>query len=143
MGALREIRLVQRADFVRMNKQARRFTTPGFVVQCAPTPETGPGEETGTFRTGFTATKTIGNAVTRNRAKRRLRALARDVLSTHAKPGHDYVLIARRDTPGLPFARMQSDLIKALGKLHDPNWRPAVGRPKGIARGITRGMKRR
>jgi ribonuclease P protein component len=70
------------------------------------------------IRIGFTATKKLGNAVVRNRAKRRLRAAAQAVMPLHAKPGHDYVLIGREGTVTRPFADLLLDLSKALGKVH-------------------------
>lgn len=67
---------------------------------------------------GFTASKKVGNAVARNRAKRRMRALARDVFPDFGEPGHDYVLIARRDaTTDLPFETLRQDLRRALARL--------------------------
>jgi ribonuclease P protein component len=69
-------------------------------------------------RAGFTVTKKIGNAVVRNRAKRRLREVARAVLPLYASAGCDYVLIAREATPGRPFASLIEDLKQALRKVH-------------------------
>lgn len=63
---------------------------------------------------GFTATKKIGNAVTRNRAKRRLREAARALLPLHGKPGTDYVFIARMDTATIGWQRLLDDMESAL-----------------------------
>ncbi len=63
---------------------------------------------------GFTATKKIGNAVTRNRAKRRLRAAARHLLPELGLPGHDYVLIARASTTARKWTDLLDDTRKAL-----------------------------
>ena len=80
-----------------------------------PRPE---GEAAG-IRVGYTCSKKVGNAVARNRAKRRLREIARAVLPAQGKCGHDYVLIGRRTaTATLPFATLLGDLEKALGVLH-------------------------
>ena len=68
-------------------------------------------------RVGFTVTRKVGNAVERNRARRRLRAAAADVLSQGAKRGHDYVLIARRETLRRDFADLLADLAGALRTL--------------------------
>ncbi len=70
------------------------------------------------LRVGFTATKKIGDAVTRNRAKRRLKEVARAVLPLYARQGCDYVLIARDATPTRPFAALIEDLKLALLKVH-------------------------
>jgi ribonuclease P protein component len=66
---------------------------------------------------GLTASKKVGNAVARNRARRRLRALARELLPVCATPGYDYVLIARAATVGRPYAGLREDLRGALRRL--------------------------
>lgn len=69
------------------------------------------------LRVGFTATKKIGGAVTRNRAKRRLREVARALLPALGKPGYDYVFIARMGTAGCGWKKLLSDAEKALLRL--------------------------
>jgi len=69
------------------------------------------------MRLGITASKKVGNAVARNRARRRLRAVAREVLPAHGTPGYDYVLIARASTALRPFAALADDLVGALRRL--------------------------
>jgi len=104
--------LRQRSDFLAASR-ARRQGTPGFLLQAR---DRGDGSAP---RVGFTCSKKIGNAVTRNRAKRRLRALARAVLPHGARPGWDYVLVGRPGTTtGRAFAEMRADLEAALGKVH-------------------------
>ncbi len=72
------------------------------------------------IRVGFTCSKKVGNAVARNRAKRRLREVARLVLPSHGRAGWDYVLIGRANETALrPFEQLQGDLIHALKKIHD------------------------
>ena len=66
---------------------------------------------------GFTATKKLGGAVVRNRAKRRLREAARALLPLHAHPGYDYVLVARQGTPDRPWDRLLDDVKTALIRL--------------------------
>ena len=72
----------------------------------------------GALRVGFTASKKVGGAVIRNRAKRRLRAAAAAVLPLSGIAGTDYVLVARRDTEGRPFETLLSDLASALRAAH-------------------------
>lgn len=66
---------------------------------------------------GFTATKKIGNAVARNRAKRRLREAARLLLPLHGRPAHDYVFIARQGAGERPWPRLLDDVKSALIRL--------------------------
>jgi ribonuclease P protein component len=71
------------------------------------------------MRVGFTCSKKVGNAVARNRAKRRLREVARFVLPLHGRPGWDYVLVGRAEvTATRDFRQMQADLIRALAAVH-------------------------
>lgn len=66
------------------------------------------------IRVGFTATRKVGGAVVRNRAKRRLREAARRLLAEHGRPGCDYVFIARAGTPTRPWDRLLDDVKTAL-----------------------------
>ncbi len=101
-------RLKKRADFLRLASRGRKIAKPGFVMQALR--ET----EAPELRLGFTATKKIGNAVARNRAKRRLREAARLTLAVRDLPGVELVLIARRETGGVPFATLRRNLAKAV-----------------------------
>jgi ribonuclease P protein component len=81
-------------------------------------------------RIGFTATKRVGNAVIRNRAKRRLRAAAQALIPTLAQPGCDYVFIAREATPSAPWPRLLDDVRSALLRLA-PSLSPAAEADSG------------
>jgi ribonuclease P protein component len=107
--------LKTRPDFLRAAR-ARRQGTPAFLLQAR---ERSPEEAATGIRVGFTCSKKVGNAVARNRAKRRLREIARIVLPHEGHPGWDYVLIGRKDaTATRDFAAMQADLARALRQIH-------------------------
>jgi ribonuclease P protein component len=104
-------RLKDRADFLRAQRGVRRVT-PGLTLEICKCPSSK------TVRVGFTASSKIGGAVVRNRAKRRLRAVAAELLPLSGLPGTDYVLIARRDTVTRPFESLKADLAQALSAAH-------------------------
>ena len=110
-------KLKTRADFLRVAAGRVRAARPGLVLQAAPRP----GDGALAPRVGFTASKRVGNAVARNRAKRRLRAAAASVLPLHGRPGTDYVLIARAETGGRVYAELLADLEGALRQIARSN----------------------
>lgn len=102
----------KRADFLAANR-GKRFVTPNFVLLAhrrgsdhAIAPDT--------IRYGITVTKKIGNAVTRNRMKRRFRALLAQSLPDHGIAGVDHIMIGRKTTKETDFASMKADLEKGL-----------------------------
>ncbi|WP_204113259.1 ribonuclease P protein component [Shimia biformata] len=109
--------LKTRADFLSAAR-AKRQGTKGMMVQARKRRE-GERADPQAIRVGFTCSKKVGNAVARNRAKRRLREVARAILPSHGKPGWDYVLIGRAgDTATRDFEALLGDLRYALKKLH-------------------------
>ena len=105
-----------RADFLNAQRSGVRSGRPGLGLEICLTPETKARDNSA--RVGFTATKKIGNAVTRNRAKRRLRAAAAQLLPLYGCARHDYVLIARNVTTTRPFETLLGDLTEALRAGH-------------------------
>ncbi len=108
------LRLRTRPEFLRASAKGRKAATPGLVLQSFRR-EAG-GSET---RVGFTVTKKVGNAVTRNRARRRLREVARLVLAAEAGPlrhlaSTDLVLIGREGTLRRSFEALRGDFVSAL-----------------------------
>ena len=108
-------RMRNRADFLRAQRGVRRIAS-GLVLEACPTPET--WAEAGHLRVGCTASRKIGGAVERNRAKRRLRAAAAAVLPLSGRERTDYVLIARPATLNRPFNGLLEDLAAVLAAAH-------------------------
>jgi ribonuclease P protein component len=104
-------RLKKRADFL---AAAGGGKAPGaaFVLQARQRPDEGPP------RVGFTVSKKVGNAVERNRVRRRLRAIVRLAAAGRMHAGHDYVLIGRRTALNWPFERLTRDFEGALRRVH-------------------------
>ena len=121
-------RLTRRAEFLRVAATRCKWAAPGLILQAAPSAPVLPppsggavvsGESQGTadLRVGFTCSKKVGNSVARNRAKRRLRAAAAQILAEQAAFGRDYVLIGRQETLKRPFALLLQDLRTALKRV--------------------------
>ena len=100
-----------RRDFLQARNEGEKALARGLVIQAI-------SRDTDSWRVGLTASKKIGNAVCRNRARRRMRALARQHLAPLARPGVDYVLIARHDTISCDWQDLVTGLKKAIGYLH-------------------------
>ena len=119
-------RLKKRSEFLAVAAANRRWTMPGLVLQAKPAPiqqdkTDRPDAEASSgaapLRIGFTATKKIGNAVKRNRARRRLRAAVDDVLRGTDVSGADLVVVARQGTIARPYGDLKDDLRAALKRL--------------------------
>jgi ribonuclease P protein component len=118
----------QRSDFLAANG-GLRVGTPAFLLLVKPRQDAD-----NVCRIGYTVTKKTGNAVVRNRIKRRFRALARAVLPAHGIGGADHVLIGRQDALTRDFAAMQADLQNALARVREgrasSDRRPPRGKPR-------------
>ncbi|MFC5355936.1 ribonuclease P protein component [Azospirillum himalayense] len=111
-------RLKRRPEFLAVAGTRRKHVAPGLILQVRRHDERqrpAPGEPP--IRLGLTASRKVGNAVVRNRARRRLREAARQILIAHAAPGHDFVLVARAATAERPWTELVGDLIAALKRL--------------------------
>lgn len=118
----------QRSDFLAANG-GLRVGTPGFVLLVKPR-----ADADAMRRIGYTVTKKTGNAVVRNRIKRRFRELARAVLPDHGIAGADHVLIGRTEALTRDFADMKSELARALARVREgkasSDRRPPRGKPR-------------
>ncbi len=131
-------RLKTRPEFLKVAATGARWVTPGLVLQARRRPaSTGPAAPaTGTagdggaeqVRVGFTVSRKVGNAIRRNRARRRLRAVVAEVLPEHGRAGCDYVLIGRAGTLDRRYADLVADLRTALARIGTKGSR---GRPRG------------
>ena len=115
-------RLKKRAEFLRVAKGLfiRRKL---FVIQALDRKD-----DTHHIGEGFTTTKKIGNAVIRNRARRRMRVLSRELLPQYGKRGFDYVFIARVETATAPWSVLLDDAKLALVRLHDEKYQSSKPR---------------
>ena len=128
-------KLTKRAQFLRV-RGGVRAGRPTVLVEARRRAEDGP------IGLGFTASKKVGNAVARNRAKRRLREAARQLLREHGLAGVDYVLVARQQTPDAPWAGLLDDLGNALIRLRaDLNDAGATRPPSPTQRKPSKGAK--
>ncbi|MCK4938877.1 MAG: ribonuclease P protein component [Rhodospirillaceae bacterium] len=109
-------RIKHRPEFLRVASSGKKWAAPGLVLQIRQNKKISSLAAGDVLRIGFTVSRKVGNAVARNRAKRRLRALTDEIMPIFAKPGFDYVLIGRHSTIKRPFEMLKQDLKNALNK---------------------------
>lgn len=112
--------LKKRSQFLKVAATRRKGVMPGLVLQVRAREKADHGAAF-EVRLGFTTSRKVGNAVARNRARRRLRAAAREIMPSCARAGFDYVLIGRKATLERPWQALLGDLETALGKVHRPD----------------------
>ena len=135
-------RLTVRRQFLALNDGARAFGA-GLVLQTRPRDYPGAGEASGS-RVGFTVTKKIGNAVTRNRVRRRLKEAVRALDGHVLRATHDYVVIGRKPALTLPYETLRTDLERAIRAAHRASDAPASPSPRTASpRARNRPRKRR
>ena len=103
--------ITKRADFLSANR-GKRFATSGFVLLVHDRNDNDPA-----IRLGITITKKVGNAVIRNRMRRRFRSLMREMLDANGKAGADHILIGRGSGIEMDFVRLRTDMLKALTRV--------------------------
>ena len=112
--------LKKRSEFLRV-RGGSRWSTPALVVEARLRP--GDEGDADSPRVGFTISKKIGNAVVRNRVRRRLRAAVRALDPSQMWPGYDYVLIARTAAADRAYKDLKAELEQALQRVHQPGGR--------------------
>ncbi|MDR0753125.1 MAG: ribonuclease P protein component [Holosporaceae bacterium] len=108
----KSFRIRRRVDFVRVSQRGFYWRTNSIVVQCYL-------NNLDTYRVGFTASKKVGNAVVRNRCKRRIRAVADAILNSLALAGVDYVFIARKSTSTIKWTLLMEDATSSVQFLNN------------------------
>jgi len=117
-GPLRILRLKRRPEFLAVAAASRKFVTPSVVVQARPADAGAAADAPSRF--GFTATRKVGGSVIRNRARRRLKAAAALLGPAHAKPGVDYVFVARNGALTRPWELLLKDVEQGIARALEP-----------------------
>ena len=120
-------RLKRRAEFLRVG-QGKRWHGTAMTLQTEPRVPDADGADAGAPRFGFTLTKKVGNAVVRNRARRRLREAVRLASGLPARAGHDYVIVGRLAAVRLSFQALHDELARGLIAVHERGKRRSGGR---------------
>ena len=108
-------RILKRSEYLRVKQRGTSVAKPGLVMQAA----SGANNSSYLYpRVGFTVSKRVGNAVKRNRARRRLKSIASDILPKEGFPAWDYVFIGRLVTLDRPYDSLLEDARAALRKIH-------------------------
>lgn len=119
-GAMAYVTIKKRKDFLSATSSGKKFVTGSFVLQMVKRSDDDVSKNAGDgadIRIGFTVTKKMGNAVIRNRIKRRLREAAKEAFSKYGKSGHDYVIISRHKAVHCPFSDLCRDMEFAFKKI--------------------------
>ncbi len=109
-------KIKSRKDFIKIQKNGSKVISAGVVLQYLKN-----SNQANPSRFGFTASKKVGGAVQRNKAKRRMRSLVFDVIENFKTKGWDYVIIARKETVHRKYQKLKNDLIWAIKNLKPKN----------------------
>ena len=116
----RLVHLKKRGEFLRIASARQKFVTPSLVLQARPHDEND-AENMAPIRVGFTVSRRVGNAVVRNRVRRRLRAAAEEIMPGFAAGGSDFVIIGRAAAMKQSYASLTGHLKSALAKYETQN----------------------
>jgi ribonuclease P protein component len=113
-------RLKKRGEFLRVASARRKFVTPSLILQARPHDESD-AEDMASIRVGFTVSRRVGNAVVRNRVRRRLRAAAEEIMPEFAAANSDFVIIGRPAAQKQKYTSLTGHLKSALAKYEMQN----------------------